>query len=98
MSDDNSLKIDLKIAGRTYPARAKNEQEVAKLQSASEVIQKMMLDFEKNYRVQDKQDIMAMCLVQILTQNSNIGDVSKEEKKEIINKLQELHKIIDTVD
>ena len=58
-----SLKIV--IAGRTYPLSVKREDEQAVQQAAQEINDKVK-EFEQNYSVRDKQDLLAMSALNLL--------------------------------
>lgn len=58
-----SLKIV--IAGRTYPLSVKKEDEQLVLQAAKEINDKVK-EFEQNYSVRDKQDLLAMSALNLL--------------------------------
>lgn len=65
---DNTLKIKVNIANRTYPLTIKREEEEA-IRLAVKQINEAVKRFEERYAVQDKQDVLAMCALQIATQN-----------------------------
>lgn len=65
---DNSLKIKVNIANRTYPLTIKRDEEEA-IRLAVKQINEAVKRFEERYAVQDKQDVLAMCALQIATQN-----------------------------
>ena len=65
MSD--KLKIKLSIADRVYPLTVEMSQEEG-LRSASKKIDLMIKQFEENYAVRDKQDVLAMCALQFAAQ------------------------------
>ena len=65
---DNTLKIKVNIANRTYPLTIKREEEEA-IRVAVKQINEAVKRFEERYAVQDKQDVLAMCALQIATQN-----------------------------
>jgi len=62
MSD--KLKIKLSVANRVYPMIISPSQEES-LRLASQQINDLIKKFEQNYSVQDKQDALAMCALQI---------------------------------
>jgi cell division protein ZapA len=62
MSD--KLRIKLSIADRVYPLSVNAEQEES-LRQAAEQLQKMVKQFESSYAVNDKQDVLAMCALQL---------------------------------
>lgn len=61
------LKIKLSIADRVYPLTVDMSQEEG-LRSAAKKIEAMIKQFEENYAVRDKQDVLAMCALQFASQ------------------------------
>ena len=64
---DDKLKIKISIADRVYPLTVEPSQEEG-LRSASKKIDAMIKQFEENYAVRDKQDVLAMCALQFAAQ------------------------------
>jgi len=64
---DDKLKIKISIADRVYPLTVDPSQEEG-LRSASKKIDAMIKQFEENYAVRDKQDVLAMCALQFAAQ------------------------------
>ncbi|RZJ73653.1 cell division protein ZapA [Flavobacterium sp.] len=64
---DEKLKIKLSIADRVYPLTVNMSQEEG-LRSAARKIEVMIKQFEENYAVRDKQDVLAMCALQFASQ------------------------------
>ena len=64
---DEKLKIKISIADRIYPLTVDPSQEEG-LRSASKKIDAMIRQFEENYAVRDKQDVLAMCALQFAAQ------------------------------
>jgi cell division protein ZapA len=64
---DEKLKIKISIADRVYPLTVDPAQEEG-LRSASKKIDTMIKQFEENYAVRDKQDVLAMCALQFASQ------------------------------
>jgi len=64
---NEKLKIKLSIADRVYPLTVEMSQEEG-LRSASKKIDTMIKQFEENYAVRDKQDVLAMCALQFASQ------------------------------
>ncbi|MCO6148487.1 cell division protein ZapA [Flavobacterium sp. NRK1] len=64
---DEKLKIKISIADRVYPLNVDPAQEEG-LRSASKKIDAMIRQFEENYAVRDKQDVLAMCALQFAAQ------------------------------
>ena len=90
----NKLKIKLSVANRVYPLTISPSQEEG-LRLAAQQINNLIKKFEQNYSVQDKQDALAMCALQIA---SNKKQESLDEKN-ILNdvevKISELIKSFD---
>lgn len=64
---NGKLKIKISIADRVYPLTVDFAQEEG-LRSASKKIDSMIKQFEENYAVRDKQDVLAMCALQFASQ------------------------------
>ncbi|WP_297510489.1 cell division protein ZapA [Flavobacterium sp.] len=64
---NDKLKIKISIADRVYPLTVEMNQEES-LRSAAKKIDAMIKQFEENYAVRDKQDVLAMCALQFASQ------------------------------
>lgn len=64
---NDKLKIKISIADRVYPLTVEMSQEES-LRSAAKKIDAMIKQFEENYAVRDKQDVLAMCALQFASQ------------------------------
>lgn len=84
------LKIKISIADRVYPLTVNPSQEEG-LRSASKKIDVMIKEFEQNYAVRDKQDVLAMCALQFASQveQKQIDNASVQE--ETVLKLENLN-------
>ena len=91
-------KIKLTIANRAYPLNVPVEQEEG-LRVASKKIDIMIKHFEENYAVKDKQDVLAMCALQLATQTEqeNISEakINEEVNKRLENINKSIQEIID---
>ena len=89
---DEKLKIKISIADRVYPLTVDMFQEEG-LRSASKKIDVMMKQFEENYAVRDKQDVLAMCALQFASQveqkqiDKSTNNVETNERLTKINDL-----------
>ena len=85
-------KIKLTIANRVYPLNVPLEQEEG-LRVASKKIDIMIKQFEENYAVRDKQDVLAMCALQFASQleqkqiDKSVDNVETNERLKKINEL-----------
>ena len=76
------LSVKVSIANRSYPLRITREEQ-EKVMRAAENINKRIKDFEDNYAVKDKQDLLAMCALQfaseaIITSINRFNEINKE--------------------
>ncbi|RRJ92063.1 cell division protein ZapA [Flavobacterium macacae] len=89
---DDKLRIKISIADRVYPLTVEMSQEEG-LRSASKKIDIMIKQFEENYAVRDKQDVLAMCALQFASQleqkqiDSSADNVEANERLKKINDL-----------
>mgnify|MGYP000678136571 CR=1 FL=1 len=84
------LKINVVIAGRTYPLSVKNTQEEEGMRKAAANINHLISLYEQNYAVNDKQDVLAMCALRFASQL----EISSLGKNENTNKaLEKIHKL-----
>lgn len=86
-------KIKLSIGDRVYPLSVP-EGEEAILREAAKSISAMVEHFEKNYAVKDKQDVLAMCALQVAVQAAKETDASSKEQQEIHKKVLFLSKYL----
>src|SRR5690606_5074276 len=89
---NEKLKIKISIADRVYPLTVDYSQEEA-LRAASKKIDSIIKQFEENYAVRDKQEVLAMCALQFASQieQKKIESVSvSEETKDKLLELNEL--------
>ncbi len=88
----DKLKIKLSIADRVYPLTIDPAQEEG-LRKAAKDIEAMVKQFEQNYAVRDKQDVLAMCALQFasqVTQKNIQEDSISAETSERLRKLASL--------
>jgi cell division protein ZapA len=91
---DEKLKIKISIADRVYPLTVNFAQEEG-LRSASKKIDTMMKQFEENYAVRDKQDVLAMCALQFASQVEQKMVNNAIDGTESITRLKELNALLD---
>ena len=91
---DEKLKIKISIADRMYPLTVDPSQEEG-LRSASKKIDKMIKQFEENYAVRDKQDVLAMCALQFASQTEQKQIDNTIDGKATIEKIKKINAILD---
>ena len=87
-------KIKLNIGNRIYPLNVNTEQEEV-LRKAAKEINDMITKYEKSYAVKDKQDSLAMCALEIFTNNKKI---TMDQSKIGSDTDKKLSKIIELID
>lgn len=88
----DKLRIKISIADRVYPLTIDPSQEEG-LRKAAKSIEGLVKQFEQNYAVRDKQDVLAMCALQFASkaeQKSIDKEKGNEEVKERLEALNEL--------
>ncbi|OJR71968.1 cell division protein ZapA [Escherichia coli] len=93
---DEQLKIKLSIADRVYPLTVAYSQEEGLL-SASKKIDLMIHQFEENYAVRDKQDVLAMCALQFASQNEQKTIDTTDSYNKAVERLIRLDEALDRV-
>mgnify|MGYP001361590721 FL=1 len=88
-------KIKLNIGNRVYPLSVDTNQEEI-LRKAAKQINQMINDYESKYAVRDKQDSLAMCALQILSQSKTFSNDDDKEVLEIGDKLNKIKELIDS--
>ncbi len=91
---NGKLKIKLSIADRIYPLTVNLDQEEG-MRSAAKKIDIMIKQFEENYAVRDKQDVLAMCALQFASQVENKQNNDSNDGTEAINKLLKINDLLD---
>ena len=88
------LKINLVIAGRTYPLSVNNTKEEEGMRKAATKINELIARYEQNYAVSDKQDVLAMCALQFASK-LEITSINKDaDNEEALQKLHELTRLV----
>ena len=88
-------KINIVIAGRSYPLGVYNSEQEEGMRKAALKINELISKFEDKYAVKDKQDVLAMCTLQFASQleiDSLEKEVTNIKVTKKINKLTQLIK------
>ena len=89
------LKIKLSIANRVYPLSIRPEQEEG-LRAAAQKIDSTLKQFEQNYSVRDKQDVLAMCALQFASNTEQKLINQKRLNEKVEDKLKVLDQFLET--
>lgn len=88
------LKIKISIADRVYPLTVDMAQEEG-LRSASKKIDTMIKQYEENYAVRDKQDVLAMCALQFAAQAEQKQINNSIDGTETLERLTKLNNLLE---
>ena len=91
---DEKLKIKISIADRIYPLTVELSQEEG-LRSASKKIDVMIKQFEENYAVRDKQDVLAMCALQFASQSEQKQIDNAIDGEATIERIKKINALLD---
>ncbi len=90
-----TIKVNVVIAGRTYPLKVKDVSEEEGMRKAAKRINDLIANFEKSYAVADKQDVLAMCALQFASK-SEISSIKLEENNvKALEKIKALSDLLD---
>ena len=89
-------KIKLTIANRIYPLNVPSDQEEG-LRAASKKIEIMIKHYEENYAVKDKQDVLAMCALQLATQNEQENMFEEKNSNLVEQRIEKLNHSISEI-
>ncbi len=87
------LKIKLSIANRVYPLTISPSQEEG-LRKAAKEIESMITQFEQNYSVRDKQDVLAMCALQFASRVEQKSIDKEYVNEDVHNRLSGLNDLL----
>ncbi|MGB1269280.1 MAG: cell division protein ZapA [Flavobacteriaceae bacterium] len=88
------LKIKISIADRVYPLTIDPRQEEG-LRKAAKSIDKLLKQFEQNYAVRDKQDVLAMCALQFASKVEQESLDIDEDNSLVTEKLSAMQELLD---
>ncbi|MDP2088143.1 MAG: cell division protein ZapA [Flavobacteriaceae bacterium] len=86
----DSFKIKITIADRVYPLTISNPDEEEGLRKAAKKTNDLVAQFEQNYAVGDKQDVLAMCALQFASLIEIKAIANEQEMEEAKKKIETL--------
>ncbi|WP_271404833.1 cell division protein ZapA [Tenacibaculum soleae] len=89
------IKVNVVIAGRTYPLSVNNTDEEQGMRTAAKNINDLIAKFEQNYAVADKQDVLAMSALQFASKSEIVSLNNTKQSTEILNKISDLTNLLD---
>ena len=94
MAEKNeTVNINVLIAERLYPLKvAKGDEE--KVKNAVSLVNEKIKEYQKLYDGKDKQDYMAMCLLNFAVEHVNLQDTAQQNDRLLEEKINELDKVL----
>ena len=87
------LSIKLHIANRTYPLKIDRSSEEF-IRNAVKKIEERLKFYENNYAIKDKQDLLAMCLIEYASKSESINNKTIVEDNGLTEKLTNIHTVL----
>ena len=88
-----TVNINVQLAERTYPLKVlKSDEE--KVLSAVKLVNEKIKEFQALYNGKDKQDYMAMCLLNFAVEHENLQRSSTDNSRLLEEKMIELDKVL----
>ena len=89
----DKLSIKLHIANRIYPMKIERKSEEY-IRNAVKKIEGRLKFYEDNYAIKDKQDLLAMCLIEYASKFETVNNKKVVEDDGLTEKLAELEAIL----
>ena len=89
----DKLSIKLHIANRIYPMKIDRKSEEY-IRNAVKKIEERLKFYEDNYAIKDKQDLLAMCLIEYASKFETVNNKKVVEDDGLTEKLAELDAIL----
>jgi len=91
-----SLSIKINIANRTYPMTINRNAE-ENIRKSVKKIEERLKFYEKNYAIKDRQDLLAMCLIEVATKLESLNDSADKENKDVELTLESIESALSKV-
>ena len=91
MKDKLSIKVS--VAGRIYPLAIERDEE-ENVRKAVKLINEKVSEFEKNFAIKDRTDLLAMVALNYVPQYLEYKEVAHKDDKGVIERLEKLDKFI----
>lgn len=87
------ISIKINIADRIYPLRISMEEEEI-IRHAAKLINDRIKEFQENYAVKDKQDLLSMAVLHYATATLKAEHNAKDEDKDVTEKVHQLDQLL----
>ena len=89
----DKLSIKLHIANRIYPMKIERKSEEF-IRNAVKKIEERLKFYEENYAIKDKQDLLAMCLIEYASKFESVNNKKVVEDNGLSEKLAEIDSLL----
>ena len=89
----DKLSIKLHIANRIYPMKIERKSEEF-IRNAVKEIKERLKFYEENYAIKDKQDLLAMCLIEYASKFESVNNKKVVEYDGLSEKLAEIDDLL----
>ena len=89
----DKLSIKLHIANRIYPMKIERKSEEF-IRNAVKKIEERLKFYEENYAIKDKQDLLAMCLIEYASKFETVNNKKVVEDDGLSEKLAEIDTLL----
>ncbi|MDB2363585.1 cell division protein ZapA [Flavobacteriales bacterium] len=90
----DKLSIKVSIANRIYPMNVDAKEEEA-VRDAVQLIEERTKEFEEKYAVRDKQDVLAMCLLQFVKELRDLRSKGSVDTHDLESSLANLESLLE---
>ena len=87
------ISIKINIADRVYPLKINMEEEEV-VRKAAKLINDRIKEFQENYAVRDKQDLLSMCVLHYATATIKAENKVINEDTEVAEKVYQLDQLL----
>ncbi len=91
-----SLKIKINIANRIYPMTINRDAE-ENIRKSVQKIEERLKFYEKNYAIKDRQDLLAMCLIEIAAKLESVNDSATKDNNDVEIKLSSIESALSEI-
>lgn len=91
----SEVSIKIVVAGSEYPLRVE-QSGVSEIEAAARLINEKVKDFETKYPVKEKKDVLAMVMLQTVTELLRQNKQISEEKNQLNSVLDELNRMVES--
>lgn len=87
------ISIKINIADRVYPLKVNTEEEEV-IRRAAKIINDRIKEYQENYAVRDKQDLLSMCVLHYATATLKAESRVMNEDAEVSDKVYQLDQLL----